>query len=345
MELVSSVRAAGLAAAMLAGMLLGACRIDAVFDCERDDQCQLRGQIGACAASGYCTFPDPSCDSGSRYDDRAGGSYGGTCTTTDGVDAGVDTPTDPDPDHDGIISDDDNCPLVANADQHDEDSDAIGDACDLCPQLAAPQLDDDGDLIGNDCDPRPSIAGDRLVRFDGFATAGIPSAWSVLAGSASDWQGANDALETNADVTEILAFDPANSGGHQTIDVAVRMTAQGASVPAVSALFDLDSGVTDYFLCTIFTSSSPLGNPGYAAQHFTGGTFNMLATDATNGPSLPSDYRIVGSNVAGNQACKVAGATSRTLTGTDAGGADTRVGIRIRNVHTAVKYLAIYASP
>lgn len=35
---------------------------------------------------------------------------------------------------------------------HDEDTDGIDDACDVCPQLADNQLDTDGDLVGDACD-------------------------------------------------------------------------------------------------------------------------------------------------------------------------------------------------
>ena len=53
---------------------------------------------------------------------------------------------DPDDDNDVVLDQDDNCPLVANADQADLDSDDLGDACDP---------DDDGDGVDDvtDCAP------------------------------------------------------------------------------------------------------------------------------------------------------------------------------------------------
>jgi len=73
---------------------------------------------------------------------------------------------DEDDDDDGILDGDDNCPLVANADQADNDNDGDGDLCDPdddndgildlednCPFTNNPdQADFDGDGIGDTCD-------------------------------------------------------------------------------------------------------------------------------------------------------------------------------------------------
>lgn len=72
-----------------------------------------------------------------------------------------------DTDKDGIVDDEDNCPLVSNPDQEDSDNDGIGDVCeedmdgdgipddeDNCPEVANPdQEDSDGDGAGDACDP------------------------------------------------------------------------------------------------------------------------------------------------------------------------------------------------
>jgi hypothetical protein len=66
-----------------------------------------------------------------------------------------------DTDGDGVPDDTDNCPTVPNADQASaRDSDAFGDACDLCPDIATEfNHDEDGDHVGDECDVCPGAAG------------------------------------------------------------------------------------------------------------------------------------------------------------------------------------------
>jgi hypothetical protein len=60
------------------------------FQCETADQCRLGSETGVCEMNGFCSFADPGCASGRRYDSLAGGGLGGTCTSTETVDAAVD---------------------------------------------------------------------------------------------------------------------------------------------------------------------------------------------------------------------------------------------------------------
>ena len=57
---------------------------------------------------------------------------------------------------------------------HDEDSDGVDDACDVCPQLADDQRDADGDLVGDACDLASTIE-ERLL-FDPFVA--MRSEWT-----------------------------------------------------------------------------------------------------------------------------------------------------------------------
>ncbi len=75
-----------------------------------------------------------ACDSGTIHF-GAGGGGGEGCIKVDGscvmpTPGGSNTDWHPDPDGDGIASDNDLCPTVYNPDQGDADSDGVGDACD-----------------------------------------------------------------------------------------------------------------------------------------------------------------------------------------------------------------------
>ena len=58
-----------------------------------------------------------------------------------------------DPDQDGILSANDNCPNLYNPNQEDNDSDNIGNACDNCPLVAnTDQADANDNFIGDACE-------------------------------------------------------------------------------------------------------------------------------------------------------------------------------------------------
>ncbi|HUS33598.1 MAG TPA: thrombospondin type 3 repeat-containing protein [Kofleriaceae bacterium] len=75
-----------------------------------------------------------------------------------------------DVDADGVADNVDNCPGKANADQHSEDGDALGDVCDPCPHLSGNAADGDSDGVGDACDPQPGVAKQRIAFFDPFTS-------------------------------------------------------------------------------------------------------------------------------------------------------------------------------
>jgi hypothetical protein len=89
---------------------------------------------------------------------------------------------DADDDGDGIRNADDNCPAMANADQHDEDGDGFGDPCDPCPIIAdsLPIADRDNDGVSDACDPFPETPGDRIVAFETFTGTALPAGWTTI---------------------------------------------------------------------------------------------------------------------------------------------------------------------
>ncbi|HEY5921249.1 MAG TPA: thrombospondin type 3 repeat-containing protein [Kofleriaceae bacterium] len=120
-------------------------------DCPGDLVCIDR----VCREPGY--VPDP--DGGMPMQDGDGD------VTIDAPDAAPG-----DADGDGVDNALDNCPERANADQHNEDSDAPGDVCDPCPHLTGGAIDGDGDGVGDACDPQPTIAKQMIRFFDPFTT-------------------------------------------------------------------------------------------------------------------------------------------------------------------------------
>ena len=74
----------------------------------------------------------------------------------------------PDTDADGVIDDCDNCPALANPNQHDGDGDGRGDPCDNCPSAYnAGQFDSDADGVGDACDNCRAVANSNQADIDG----------------------------------------------------------------------------------------------------------------------------------------------------------------------------------
>jgi hypothetical protein len=65
-----------------------ACKATGTFACERDDQCRGAATAGRCESTGFCSFVDPSCPSGSRYDPYAGDGLANHCVGD--LDGGID---------------------------------------------------------------------------------------------------------------------------------------------------------------------------------------------------------------------------------------------------------------
>jgi cysteine-rich repeat protein len=72
------------------GTMLGLACGPAVFACTQHSDCRSGTVTGSCEASGWCSFPDASCPSGSRYGGLAGDQLADRCVTPDGASTGAD---------------------------------------------------------------------------------------------------------------------------------------------------------------------------------------------------------------------------------------------------------------
>lgn len=183
----------------------------------------------------------------------------------DALDA-PDTPGD-DGDNDGVRDGDDNCPTVANTDQHDEDADGVGDKCDNCPTVANPAQANQGesavgqavDQAGDACDPFPDRPGNNLLFFDSFASR--DPLWQIAPGGGV-WSWSGDAVtQTDPDAIAYLYY-----AGDLHGDVVVDITARIVTVPnhgfgiGSTAQWNLSPGDGAGYLCQLFDTPAGPGD-------------------------------------------------------------------------------------
>jgi hypothetical protein len=254
------------------------------------------------------------------------------------IDVAIDGAANIDTDGDGVFDNVDNCLLVANANQHDEDTDAVGDVCDPCPQVADAVTDGDGDHIPDACDPHPAAMGDQLVKFEPFTGTTLPSGWTIAAGAATDFVVGGDAISINAAAsTHIMIFDT-NSQTH-AIDVGVTLPASAVSTTFFTALTDTKSDTSQYFGCGVRIDTTSREFFSYEDP-----TFTTIATDPapSEAPVFPGTFRIV-SVLGSQQTCTIPGAQAdHVMTASANTNNRTYVGVRVGKVAVQVRYIAIY---
>ena len=144
----------------------------------------------------------------------------------------------------------DDCPALANPNQHDEDADTIGDVCDPCPHLAGTALDSDADGVGDACDPQPTIAKQRLTFFDPFTSALPP--WDPTSGLAV----VGDQMRISGSAATRLAL----TNGELRIITAGTITAVGAQTPHQLVIaFGFNSGGANFHYCETYDTGGTSG--------------------------------------------------------------------------------------
>jgi hypothetical protein len=265
-----------------------------------------------------------------------------TVVTIDAVDGSSQVDTDGDRVDDSI----DNCLVTPNLDQHDEDTDLLGDVCDPCPQLPSGIADGDGDGIGDACDPNPSTTGDQLIRFEAFAAppvGALPSGWVSTTGAATDWTVINDDLVIDVAATtnaRFLVFDTMQT--HTRIDVGFELSANATFSPALTVLVDEDAAGQNAMACSTRVGGGP--GPGLLLERFASGSFTAV-TQANETPVVPGSYRNVATIDATGHACDLVTASGSHPLTTAARPTRTHVGIRVRDLTARIHYVAVYTSP
>ena len=140
-------------------------------------------------------------------------------------------------DHVGDPTDDAANPSTCKQGDHDEDHDAVPDACDRCPGISDDQRDTDDDSVGDMCDPSGSTR-DKLALFVSFAEP--PTNWHTLVGS---WPSDGDSLSydsitlNNYGVTLYTGVVP---DPPYVFEVHFAIESIDAQVSAFGVLFDAD---------------------------------------------------------------------------------------------------------
>jgi len=253
-------------------------------------------------------------------------------------DAAPDGSPTSDTDGDGIVDASDNCPTVANPNQHDEDSDGTGDLCDPCPYIANATADADSDGVPDACDPHPSAPGDSLVAFYPFTGATLPSGWTVRAGIVTDWSVSGDALRatTAVNATDIVTVDSTHQ--RQAIDVGVDVSAGATTLTSfVGAIGDTKSNLGQFVVCGL-----RIDQREREMVVVDNGTYTVPWMDASEQVVVPGSFRLVLFDDDNATICNIPGASPHTFSESRSPFDNTLVGLRLSNATAAFRYVAVY---
>ncbi|MBK7948438.1 MAG: thrombospondin type 3 repeat-containing protein [Deltaproteobacteria bacterium] len=146
----------------------------------------------------------------------------------------------------GCSSQNDNCPMIANADQADTDGDSRGDLCDSCPNAPNEGLDTDGDGVDNACDADDD--GDRLA--DGADNCPLVANADQL-----DFNG--NGVGTACDASEQVYVDP--KGGKYYYDGELRNFFDHYTIPMKCGDLVPSGFGGEEVLSVGFEASAPVG--------------------------------------------------------------------------------------
>ncbi len=280
----------------------------------------------ACLA-GACSFKHGA--AGGVVDGSGGDA--GDASTLDSPDA----PGPPgDRDGDGVPDTTDNCPDVANADQHDFDGDGHGDVCDHCPHLASTtDPDGDGDGVGDACDPRPTTAGDHTVLFAGFYSSADIAGWTQV----DTWSVTGGQLVQTDKNQQQPAIFPPTTYAHAYIETEMVVTDLGNGGFVGIGACSGDKGTTQYYCCTMYAPNSLQAQEAWPINNQKQGQASWSGTFAA-----ASQVHLVVSPIGGTT-CTASqqGAATATATATTIGPTDGQVVLFMDSAAAAFRYLFV----
>jgi len=252
--------------------------------------------------------------------------------TGDGGDAPDGSP-DFDTDGDGVVDASDNCLTTKNPEQWNEDGDAFGDVCDLCPHIMADQADGDGDEIGDDCDPRPGTAGDQLVLFEGFNVPGdLPAPWITL--QSGNWTIADGALKFTVTINNAgYALWPLPAVGDHTIQTFATTGSTFNTIKDIGIIFNSTANLSSFLHCSMSVYETLSRLTRYSAGWSEVGSGTAPVTGS---------YTMTAHGQTNQQACRV---NMTATSGPTPSMNGTHVGLRSLNVLTTFPYFVVYSSP
>ncbi len=256
--------------------------------------------------------------------------------------ASTDDDPDGDDDGDGIPNSRDLCPDQAGG-MFDEDLDGIGDECDRCPIAPPPATPDrDNDELDSPCDPDPTVDGDRIVLFDGFNAAELPTGWRVTTPSAWRIVGGELIVEAPSVLESLTAPLP--------------LTTTHTAVLSRYRIDAIDAAASENAASVIAIDRRPAGTSVVSCGGSrSGGTDRLLldtdtanmADDFTTSLFDPADlYRVAARVDNATAACAlISGRETGAVQASTSGQAMTEAGLSARSATVRFGYLLVVQRP
>ena len=261
----------------------------------------------------------------------------------------------PDRDGDTVLNEDDNCPDLANLDQHDEDGDTVGDVCDNCPHV--PNIGQehavDADQVGDACDPHPGVA-DAIVYFDPFKGTGVPQGYSTI--GTGSWSQADDKVVQSSSASGsnylvVSGVDLDDVVVETSVDVGPVLPSAGgggAAFRSVGTMTRFTAGTfsgTGY-MCLILDDYNDNENAWvFAAGHQDNGATDGDTQSPPLGDGLQQgqNYRVRAEATADDVSCTQMAGSPVTVSLTDTAYTSGSVALRTNTASASFRYLVVIA--